>query len=161
RPGLGIVARHFHLHARGRPGISEPNDIKEPDNAVRRLPDHGVADRTERVVGNWFGIAPLGFTLLETRSEYSRFDRILPCTSVVNQIKVAVLQLGHTGGVLVRTGWNLWAEDAPDRQLAGRGDGGRHENYNRANERSHELRLRMSNRDHPRRFRQGPCHSLG
>ena len=57
--------------------------------------------------------------LLEPRAEDRRLDGVFARAAVIDEIEVAVFELGHAGRVLVRAGRDLGAEDASDRQLAG------------------------------------------
>src|SRR5262249_33892240 len=47
RPRLGTIARDLDLNPRRRPCFAEANDVEEPDESIRRLPDDTVAARAE------------------------------------------------------------------------------------------------------------------
>ena len=64
-----------------------------------------------------------------------------PCTAVVHQVEVAVLELGHAGGVLVGAGRYFGAEDAGDREVACPGWGEDREDHRRTKDGSNHFRL--------------------
>ncbi len=102
------------LNPRRRPRLAESNDVEEPDNAVGCLPDDAVADRAERVVRDRLGRRPLRLARFSREPKTAVSVGILALAAVIDEIQVAIVQLGHAGRVLVRAGRDLGAENAGD-----------------------------------------------
>ena len=62
-PCHGVVARDLGLDAGGGPRRAVADDVEEPHHAVGRLPDHAVAERSERVARDDLRRRPRGGAL--------------------------------------------------------------------------------------------------
>ena len=119
RPRPRIVAGHFGLDSRSGPGRAVAHDVKQPGQAVGRLPDHRVSQRTKRIMRDADGRCPLASALFPARAEHAGVRRVFVLASVVDNVEVAVPQFLEAGGMLVGAGPGLGAEQPLDAQLAG------------------------------------------
>ena len=164
RPRLGVVARDLELDPRGRPRLAVADDIEEPDEAVGSRPDHAVADRPERVVRDRFRGRPGEPAPLQPGTEDRGIPGVLPRAAVIDEIEVAVAQLGHARRMLVGSGGRFRSEDPPDGDIpgVGPGPGDQAEAQGHDDGRSHGRRPRRAGLlPSPLRRGVGPRHTKG
>ena len=119
-PGPRAVAGDLAGDPRIGPMRPVARDVEQPDRSVRRLPNHRVAERMERVARDRIRRRPSGSASPEARAEHRRAVVVvftLPAEE--NQIQIPVAQLIETCRVLVIAGLNFRSEDALDENVGG------------------------------------------
>ena len=116
-PCLAAIFRKLGRDPRGAPGVAEADDVEDPHQSVRRLPDHDVAIGIERRVGDHLGLGPLRLAGFLAHAIVGRLLGILAVAAVVGDIQIAVVELLDRGRMLVLAGI-LGADDALEGDVA-------------------------------------------
>src|SRR6267143_6013228 len=107
---LSSIPGNLGVDAGRGPSGSVPRDIKEPNDPIRSLPDDRVSIPVKGRVRNGVRRLPCRFTGLLPRAKDGSVILVLTCAAVVNEVKIAVVQLGDGGRMLVPSR-HLRAED--------------------------------------------------
>ena len=112
-PGFGPVVRDLELDPRIRPGRSVTVHVKQPNDSVGRLPHDAISVSAERRVRDDDRGRPLGRPFREPRAANPRIVAVLSRPPVIDEVEIAVGQLGDRHGMLIGVG-EIPAENAFD-----------------------------------------------